>query len=254
MQIKGIASDTLNFILETSKSIAPGEFSGLLQENDGIITEVLVLPGTESSEQNTVLNLFMMPNITATGSIHSHPGPNRKPSKADLLFFSKTGNCHIIICYPYDRQSWTCYDNEGNIRKLQVLDVKFEDFEEADLVGTNLEETDLEGANLEGANLKGANLKIANLKGADFEGANLREANLKKANLVGANLKDAYLREANLEKANLEEANLELAFLGKAYGLSLDQLSKVKTLYNAKLDDKFLIPLKEKYHALFESL
>jgi BTB/POZ domain-containing protein KCTD9 len=26
----------------------------------------------------------------------------------------------------------------------------------------------------------------------------------------------------------------------------------VKTLYNAKLDDEFLIPLKEKYPALFE--
>jgi proteasome lid subunit RPN8/RPN11 len=289
MQIKGIASDTLDFILETSKSIAPEEFAGLLQENNGIITEVLVLPGTESSEQNAVIKLFMMPNVKAAGSIHSHPGTNCKPSKADLRFFSKTGNCHIIVFYPYDRQSWKCYDNEGNIRGLQVLDVKFEDFEEANLDGANfeganlegidfkkanleeadleetdLEETNLEGANLEGANLEGANLKganlkranlkRANLKGADFEGANLREANLKKANLVGANLKDAYLREANLEKANLEEANLELAFLGEAYGLSLDQLSKVKTLYNAKLDDKFLIPLKEKYPALFESL
>ena len=46
MQIKGIASDTPNFILETSKSMAPEEFIGLLQENDGIITEVIVLPGT----------------------------------------------------------------------------------------------------------------------------------------------------------------------------------------------------------------
>ena len=46
MQIKGIASDTLIFILETCKSTAPEEFAGLLHEKDGIITEVLILPGT----------------------------------------------------------------------------------------------------------------------------------------------------------------------------------------------------------------
>ncbi|MDD4620945.1 MAG: metal-dependent protease of the PAD1/JAB1 superfamily, partial [Methanosarcina sp.] len=49
MKIKGIARDTLNFILEVSKFMAPQEFAGLLQEKNGIITEVLLLPGTESS-------------------------------------------------------------------------------------------------------------------------------------------------------------------------------------------------------------
>jgi proteasome lid subunit RPN8/RPN11 len=130
MKIKGIARDTLNFILEASKSMAPEEFAGLLQEKDGIITEVLILPGTESSETSAVLRLYMMPNIKAAGSVHSHPGPNRKPSQADLELFSKTGNCHIIVGHPYDKQSWTCYDREGKVRELQVLDVEFEDYDE----------------------------------------------------------------------------------------------------------------------------
>src|SRR5208283_972341 len=151
MQIKGIACDTLNFILETSKSIAPEEFAGLLQEKDGIITEVLMLPGTESSEQNAFLKLFMMQNVKAAGSIHSHPGPNRKPSQTDLHLFSKTGTCHIIVGYPYNRQSWTCYDKEGNIRELPVLDAKFED---------------LKGINFDGANFKRAlNFSIEQLSG-----------------------------------------------------------------------------------------
>ncbi len=130
MQVKGIARDTLNFILEASKSMAPQEFAGLLQEKDGIITEVLILPGTESSDSNAVLRLSMMPNIKAAGSIHSHPGPNRSPSKADLRLFSKTGNYHIIVGRPYDSQSWTCYNREGKIIELPVLDVEFEDYEE----------------------------------------------------------------------------------------------------------------------------
>lgn len=127
MRIKGIARDTLNFILEASKSMAPEEFAGLLQEKDGIITEVLILPGTESSDTSAVLMLYMMPNIRSAGSVHSHPGSSRRPSEADLNLFSKTGNCHIIVGRPYDKQSWTCYDGEGNVRELQVLDLEFED-------------------------------------------------------------------------------------------------------------------------------
>jgi BTB/POZ domain-containing protein KCTD9 len=83
---------------------------------------------------------------------------------------------------------------------------------------------------------------MANLKEANLEGTNLRKANLKGADLTEANLKGA-----NLERADLKWANLEGTNLGETYGLSIDQLSKVKTLYNAKIDDELLIPLKEKY-------
>jgi proteasome lid subunit RPN8/RPN11 len=252
MQINGIACDTLNFILESSKSMAPEEFAGLLQEKDGTITEVLILPGTESSEQNAVIKLFMMPNVKAVGSIHSHPGPNRTPSQADLHLFSKTGNCHIIVGYPYDRKSWTCYDKEGNVIELQVLDSKFEDFEGAnldgaDFEGANLEGTDFKKANLEEADLEGTDLVGANLEGADLVGANLKKANLEKANLKRANLRSANLKEADLKGADFEGANLK-----GVNELTIDQLSKVKTLYNAKLENELLIPLKEKYPALFE--
>ena len=75
---------------------------------------------------------------------------------------------------------------------------------------------------------------------------------LKETDLALANLQEANLEGANLEGANLQEANLEGAFLGEAYGLSIDQLSKVKTLYKVKLDKELSIPLKEKYPALFE--
>jgi proteasome lid subunit RPN8/RPN11 len=252
MQIKGIASDTLIFILETSKSMAPEEFAGLLQEKDGIITEVLILPGTESSEQNAVIKLFMMPNVKAVGSIHSHPGPNHEPSKADLQMFSKTGNCHIIVGYPYDRQSWTCYDKEGNVRELQVIDEKFDDFEGANLDGANFEGDNLEGTDFKKANLEEADLEGTDLVGANLEGADLMGANLARANLEEANLKKANLRSANLKEAALKGADFEGANLKGALHLSIEQLSEAKTLYNAKLDEELLIPLKEKYPILFE--
>jgi len=104
------------------------------------------------------------------------------------------------------------------------------------LIWTNLMGTDLEEANLIGANLLGTNLEGANLLGTNLEGANLLGANLKAtvllktflegANLVGANLEDAYLEDVYLEGANLKGAK----------SLTVGQLSRVKTLYKAKLD------------------
>ncbi|WP_370573901.1 Mov34/MPN/PAD-1 family protein [Methanomethylovorans sp.] len=121
-RIKGIDRGTLEFILEVSKSSYPNEFAGLLKAEDGIITEVLVLPGTESGETSALLKLFMMPNISTVGSVHSHPRGIIKPSTADLQMFGKTGNYHIIAGYPYDLQSWKCFNAEGDERDLQIID------------------------------------------------------------------------------------------------------------------------------------
>jgi uncharacterized protein YjbI with pentapeptide repeats len=59
--------------------------------------------------------------------------------------------------------------------------------------------------------------------------------------------------KANFTKANLGKANLREANLKKANQLSIEQLSKVKTLYNAKLDNELLITLIEKHPALFKT-
>lgn len=73
------------------------------------------------------------------------------------------------------------------------------------------------------------------------------------ANLERANLKMAKLEGTNLQGADLKMANLERADFKGAQHLSLDQLSKVKTLlYDTKLDEEFHIPLKKKYPARFE--
>jgi uncharacterized protein YjbI with pentapeptide repeats len=67
------------------------------------------------------------------------------------------------------------------------------------------------------------------------------------AKFQGADLERAHLKGANLEHANLQGANLK-----GAHHLTIDQLSKLKTLYDTKLDEEFLITLKEKYSALFK--
>jgi len=130
---------------------------------------------------------------------------------------------------------------------LEGANLKEAHLERANLKEAHLEEADLSGVHLEGANLKEAHLEGANLKEAHLEEADLREAHLEKAILIGA-----HLEEADLSGAHLEEVDLSEAYLERAKNLTIDQLSKVKTLYEAKLDDKLLIPLKEKHPELFE--
>lgn len=155
---------------------------------------------------------------------------------------------------------------------LQGADLRGSHLEGADLCGAHIEEaylydTHLEKAVLLDVHLERAGLNDAYLEKASFNGAHLEKAefwgaNLKGAEFWGANLKGTLLREANLEGANLMEANLEGAILmyatlkganlEGARNLTIDQLSKVKTLYNAKLDPELEKPLREKYPALFE--
>jgi proteasome lid subunit RPN8/RPN11 len=126
-KVKGIARDTLMFIMEVSRSSMPVEFAGLLQAEEGVITEVLILPGTESSRMSALIRLYMLPNMKVVGSVHSHPSSNIRPSKQDILLFSRTGDYHIIVGPPFDEASWACYDALGEKRELEVLDIEFKD-------------------------------------------------------------------------------------------------------------------------------
>jgi proteasome lid subunit RPN8/RPN11 len=126
-KVKGIARDTLMFIMEVSRSTMPVEFAGLLQAEDGVITEVLILPGTESSRMSALIRLYMLPNMQVVGSVHSHPSSNIRPSKQDILLFSRTGDYHIIVGPPFDETAWACYDALGEKRILPILDIEFKD-------------------------------------------------------------------------------------------------------------------------------
>lgn len=124
-----IARDTLKFILEVSKSSAPLEFAGMLSAKDDIITDVVLVPGTEASDESAVMELFMLPNIPTVGTVHSHPSGDNTPSSVDLELFDKKGQYHIIAAEPYDDSSWRCYNNKGEPVSLEVVDYEFKEEE-----------------------------------------------------------------------------------------------------------------------------
>ncbi len=74
--------------------------------------------------------------------------------------------------------------------------------------------------------------------GADLNSAFLGEANLRRANFLGASLKKADFRGANLKRAE---------------NLSIQQISRVKTLYRAQIDPSLMeIIVKDYPHLLIE--
>ncbi|QKY19186.1 Mov34/MPN/PAD-1 family protein [Halolamina sp. CBA1230] len=138
--VVGIADDALTFALEASRETHPDEYMGLLRgepaseydvDHDGLlVTDVLIIPGTESNPVSATVKTSMIPNdFSSVGSIHSHPNGVLQPSQADLATFGK-GQVHIIVGHPYGRDDWVALDREGKRRSLPVYDVEMDDPED----------------------------------------------------------------------------------------------------------------------------
>ncbi|WP_276272437.1 Mov34/MPN/PAD-1 family protein [Haloarcula litorea] len=146
--VLGIAESALEFALAASEESHPNEYMGLLRGDDArtvgldesgtVLTDVLVIPGTESNPVSATVKTSMVPNdVRAAGSIHSHPNGVLQPSDADLQTFGR-GDVHIIVGYPYGRDDWRAFDNDGEPVDLPVLDVEppeeaFFDFDQSDI-------------------------------------------------------------------------------------------------------------------------
>lgn len=121
--IHSIRKRTLRMILEASKSSYPEEFGAFLRAEKGVIKELVLLPGTVMGERHAIFKMHMLPiDFTIVGTVHSHPSGVCYPSEADRELFRKYGWIHIIVCAPYDRNSWAVFDIRGEPRELKVID------------------------------------------------------------------------------------------------------------------------------------
>ncbi|WJI09846.1 hypothetical protein FGU46_06945 [Methanobacterium sp. CWC-01] len=120
-----IDAGIIDEIISIARESHPNEFAALLEGKIKVntlkIQGLVFLPG-ETSNQGAVMQTFMKPLITGTiGSVHSHPGYNASPSKADLYFFSKNGLFHLIIAEPYDEHSIRAYDSMGAEIRFKII-------------------------------------------------------------------------------------------------------------------------------------
>ena len=133
-ELLGIARETMEFTLEACEATHPNEYMGFLRAEDArkldldrdgqVITDVLVIPGTQSSPVSASVRSHMKPNdVRSVGSVHSHPNGVLRPSDADLATFGQ-GQVHIIVGAPYGWGDWKAFDNQGEPTTLEVLDVE----------------------------------------------------------------------------------------------------------------------------------
>src|SRR3990170_2190154 len=121
-KVYAIRRKTLRMILEASKDTYPKEFAAILRAEEGVIEEILLLPGTISGDVHAIFQLHMLPiDFSVVGTIHSHPSGNYNPSEADLQLFSHFGRIHIIAGMPYAVDTWRAYDHYGKPWKLEVV-------------------------------------------------------------------------------------------------------------------------------------
>jgi uncharacterized protein YjbI with pentapeptide repeats len=128
---------------------------------------------------------------------------------------------------------------------LSLAQLTRADLNEAGLEGVKFDAAQLEGTSLAYAHLRGARLLGANLQKAYLVRAQLGSAMLQYANLGKAFLRDACLAGADFKNADLKGANLAGTDLRGAINLTLAQLSTVKTLYQAQLDEPLLVQVQQ---------
>lgn len=148
-ELLGIAAETMDFVLSASEESHPNEYMGFLRaesadrlglDRDGqVITDVLVIPGTESGPTSASVKSMMQPNnVQSVGSVHSHPNGVLRPSDADLKTFGR-GKVHIIVGAPYGTGDWQAFDSQGNPTDLTVLDVEMPDDEFFDITQEDID-------------------------------------------------------------------------------------------------------------------
>jgi proteasome lid subunit RPN8/RPN11 len=121
-QVRHIDREALEFILEAARSNHPREFAGVLRVTGDVVTEILLLPGTLSSAESALLRLHMLPiDPSVCGTVHSHPSSGPLPSPDDFQFFDKFGAIHLIVAFPYDKNSWKAYNHRGEEIRLEVI-------------------------------------------------------------------------------------------------------------------------------------
>ncbi|MGB6441866.1 MAG: Mov34/MPN/PAD-1 family protein, partial [Thermoplasmata archaeon] len=119
-----ITRRALETALASARSAYPNEFGGVLRADPpGVISELLLLPGTTAGRRHANFQLWMLhADLSVSGTVHSHPSGALHPSDADLRLFRSWGRRHLILGAPYGQGSWRAYDGNGRETTLRVVE------------------------------------------------------------------------------------------------------------------------------------
>jgi hypothetical protein len=147
---------------------------------------------------------------------------------------------------------YNCYLKNVNLNYVNLANsnMNYVNLEDSSLQNANLSNVRMNQANLQNCKMHGAILSYAQLSGAnfmyttpikvDFTGANLIKAKFKGAILIDAIFKDCMLAGADFTDANLFKADFT-----NCKGITAEQLSKARSVHQAKLSEDIYLALKE---------
>jgi len=122
-RVWGIRRDVLHMVMESARANHPNEFGATLRAEKGVVSELILVPGTLGGDKHAILPLGYLPvDSSIVGTVHSHPGPWAIPSDADKQLFNAFGHTHIIIAEPYNENTWIAYDQNAEEIELDVVD------------------------------------------------------------------------------------------------------------------------------------
>ena len=111
-----LKQEVAKLIVSFAKRAAPREFlaflKGEIRNNTLFISGLLYQPYRASKGAASTLPTIT-PQQSFIGSVHSHPRGSSKPSKADIIFFNKTGGIHLIVGAPFSISTIKAYDYRG---------------------------------------------------------------------------------------------------------------------------------------------
>ncbi len=118
-----IKKATLEALLLAAKNTYPDEFIALLSSTKGkAIDEFVLLPATYGEDFSSIRTDLMPYDSSIRGSVHSHPGPYARPSRADLCAFKEMGEIHLIIAAPFNFNSVKAFNANGSETKIKVVE------------------------------------------------------------------------------------------------------------------------------------
>jgi proteasome lid subunit RPN8/RPN11 len=128
---RAITRRALDSALASARSAYPNEFGGVLRADPpGVISELLLLPGTTAGRRHANFQLWMLhADLSVAGTVHSHPSGALHPSDADLRLFRSWGRRHLILGAPFGRGAWRAYDGNGQETTLRVVETPANAFE-----------------------------------------------------------------------------------------------------------------------------
>ena len=120
--VHSIEEEVLDLIQHAARAAHPNEFAGVLRAEEGIITAVLLVPGTVQGARHAILRINELPiDRSVVGVVHSHPSNSARPSRADINLFGHYGHTHIIIHQPYTMETWRTWNHKGEPVRLKVI-------------------------------------------------------------------------------------------------------------------------------------